>query len=319
MTTTLTPDPKIEQWLLDKGIAFELVDLDLDRIDAKASTTNQARDLPVDPDLVDRYAADMAAGDVFPPVVARTRARSSKVVLVGGNHRHHAAAKAKVDSLPAYLIDVEPEMALRLAIEDNRRHGKQCSTDEAVGHALHLIALGVTIADAARTAGVSPALITQRQASAEANKRAADLGVIGIEALPVAVRYQLSQIQADPVFTAAAQSAVDHQMTGPQVTEMRKEISKARSERDALRAVGEHTEAAQDAAQQRAGAKAGRSGGRAGANARVTMLRRISDLMILSSGDVRMACADGGQRAEARRRLKECAQHLMEIDKVLAK
>ena len=46
-TTTPTPDPKIEQWLTDHGIPFELVDLDLDRIDAKASTTNQARDLPV--------------------------------------------------------------------------------------------------------------------------------------------------------------------------------------------------------------------------------------------------------------------------------
>ena len=311
----MTPDPTIETWLTSHNLTYTLVDLDL--IDAKDSARNQARDVAIDDDLVATYADDMAAGDNFPPIVARKMSRTKRVVLIGGNHRHHAALKAKLTTLPCYLIEpIAPELALRLAIEDNRRHGKRCSTDEAVGHALHLMALGATQVDASRIAGVSQFVVTQRRAVAEADKRAAGLGVAGLSSLTLAARYQLSQVADDPVFAAAAQAAVDHQMTGQQAQAMRKEIAKARSERDRLRTVGEHADAAQDAHQQRGG-YGGKSGGRQGPNTRIAALRACAQVQMLSPASVALACADQRQRTELRARIKETAQHLVDIDNAL--
>lgn len=308
-------NPDIEQWLDSHQITYKYVDdLDLSSIDQRGSGALQVRDELVDPDVVDTYAADMKAGAVFPPLVVNRRARSTKVTLIGGNQRTAAAHKAGRTTLPAYIIDVETEMAWRLAIEDNRRHGKRATKAEQVGHALRLVALGLTREEAGQIAGVSAGLITQHEAVIEANKRAKELGVAGIDALPVASRYELSQIVADEPFRAAAQGAVDNAMSAVQVKAMRQEISKCRSEKDQMRAVSEHVEAAEDDRHRKAGGATGRNAGRNGGNPRVACLRAVSALMVLDPGEIAAACVDDRQRKELRDRLVEAGQKVMTID-----
>src|SRR5689334_10226051 len=85
--------PDVEAWLAERHVPYTFDPaLEVGSVDQVASLANQARLEPLDPDVVERYAADMARGDHFPPVLARQQGK--KIVLLGGNHRLAAARDA---------------------------------------------------------------------------------------------------------------------------------------------------------------------------------------------------------------------------------
>lgn len=73
-TTTAPTAAATERWLTGLEVAWELVDpLDLNKVDAKASLRNQARDIPIDDELVD------AASPLVPPGRAAREAERCRV------------------------------------------------------------------------------------------------------------------------------------------------------------------------------------------------------------------------------------------------
>jgi hypothetical protein len=301
-------------WLAELQIPFEYVeDLDLARVDVKASLRNQARFQALDDDVVERYAEDMARGDVFPPIIARRVGRSGLLVVLGGNHRFAAAHKARAP-LAAYLIGCSDEVALRIAYEDNRRHGLPASDEERIAHATHLMAIGWTLTAAATAVGVSVGKVQRSQQSVAANGRATELGVKGFDALPQSTRWRLAAITSDPVFTAAAQLVVDAGLTTTEAFELVTPCNAARSEAAALALVDDARRAALDRVQLKA---AGRTAGpRAPTTARVKLQRALTEISILRPADV-AASTLPDQRADLHARVKAVALLLMDIDNAI--
>lgn len=307
-------DERIEAWLDGHGITWDHTEaLDLALVDRKASRTNQARDEAVNTKVVEGYAFDMESGAEFPPIVVRKRKRSNKVVAIGGNHRIAACDSIGATTHAAYIIDCADEMALRLAIEDNRLHGLPPSTEEKVSHGIHLIALGMTQEDAARVVGVSAGLLSRERSAIEATARAGSLGVVGFETLTPSTRYELAKIDADAPFAAAAQLAIDRNLKGADIVDLVRRVRAAkRSEAQALSVVSDMAEAADAEEQARANGKKGRK-----ANPRTVLMRSLGDIDALDVTGLTASCATADQRKATKARIKATARHLMALDKAL--
>jgi ParB-like chromosome segregation protein Spo0J len=312
MTTTDTLDAT-GQWLTELEIPYVLVDeLDLATVDEKASLRNQARFEPIDPDVVDRYVGDMERGDRFPPIIARKRPRTASLVVLAGNHRVAAARKAGA-TLSAYLIECSDEMAFRISVEDNRRHGLPPSDDERIAQAVHLIALGWTQTSAAACVGVSTGKLQRAQQSAAANQRAGELGVKGFDALPQSSRWRLAAIKSDPVFTAAAQLVVDAALTTTETFDLVSQLQEARSDNAAVAHVDDMRRAQLDRVQLK---KSGRETSHMSTTPRTKLLRSLTEVTLLDPGAVASSTLPD-QRQDLSKRIHRTIEHLLVVDKAL--
>jgi len=98
------PDPKVEALLARLGVPWEIVTVNSNLIDDKASARNQARLNDVlDQERVEEYTEAMRRGDVFPALVAHALG-DGQFLLHGGNHRLAAAKRARRTSIMLYLI-----------------------------------------------------------------------------------------------------------------------------------------------------------------------------------------------------------------------
>jgi hypothetical protein len=131
--------PFYEQALAGEGVGFDYSPaLSLSEIDGNKSMRNQARLLlPLDDELVKRYAAAMKAGSQFPPIVAY-RSGKGRYVLIDGNQRHAAAMKAGLETLDAYIVNItDPLIIDRLTWTfNNLVNGQRLSSAECVEHAV---------------------------------------------------------------------------------------------------------------------------------------------------------------------------------------
>jgi ParB-like chromosome segregation protein Spo0J len=206
MTTPIhsARSPRTERWLDDLGVAWTFdPDLPLHRIDRAASLANQVRHVALDPDTVERYAADMSQGDQFPPLIVTPA--GDLVALLGGNHRHAGAERANRTTLPAYVVTGEAKALLRVRVEDNRNHGLPTTEAERTDHGLALIESGFSQAEAARITGVPAKKLSEARILADVADRATVLGVDpGFHRLSRFCRQALARIDDDAVFTAAA-------------------------------------------------------------------------------------------------------------------
>lgn len=301
---------EIEAWLDERRVKWEFIDqLPVDQIDRIASLGNQARLDPLSEEVVDRYAADMERGDLFPPIVVR---RSGKrLILIGGNHRTAAAERTQRAALPAYVIDVEPEMAVRLTYEDNRRHGLPPSEEERIYQAVHLVNNGYTQTAAADTVGVSAKKLAQAIGAARADRRAAEHRIKGWERIPKSVRWRIDQLRSDPVFAAAAQLVCDTNMATSDSFVLITKLNNTRSEADALTVIDLE-------AQQRAG-QAQRSAGGVirKATPRSRLLTALGTIAGLNGGDIAASCATPDQRAQLKRQVRSTITALEAVAKEL--
>src|SRR4051812_35530379 len=89
-------------WLQSHGVVHSAVfDIGMNLIDTKKSRNNQARQEALVPASVERFTAAVKAGAVFPPIVlyASGQGKDAKLIIIDGNNRHEAHAKAKAPSI----------------------------------------------------------------------------------------------------------------------------------------------------------------------------------------------------------------------------
>lgn len=309
-------DPHVEAWLdgLHVEWTFEPA-VDLGDVDHNGSLNNQARLHALDPDVVDRYTADMALGDQFPPVLAQRRPRR-KLLLLGGNHRYNAAIKAKRPTLPMYVVVCEPETATRLMYEDNRRHGLPPSEDERIAQAIHLVETGWTNAKAAECVGVAAHKLQAARAAARADQRARRLKIDGFEQLPRSTRARLDGVQSDPVFAEASKLIVAAGIgSGKEMQDLVSRLNDTRSEADALTLIGTETEVLRQQIQQRAGGK----GARPAATPRTKLIDAIGKLGGCDPVDVAAGCANKEQAQSLARMVSDSRDRLDATLKALRK
>lgn len=303
--------PDIEAWLDERRVAWTYhPQLAVDQVDRLAGLNNQARLEPLSDEVVDRYAADMERGDQFPPIIVRRVGK--KLVPIGGNHRLAAAGRAKRAALAAYEIVCEPETALRLSYEDNRRHGLPPSEDERLAQAVHLVGTGYTHAQAAEVCGVHRSKLGAAIARQRADQRALDLGVKGWGTLTKGIRARFENVRSDPVFKEAAQLAVDARMSPADVERLVGRINQARSDADALALVGIEAEQQAAAAQQTANGTVRKT------TARSKLLTSMGGVLAADPQTVRQSCATDDQRRQLRARVTDALTKLAEIHKALA-
>ena len=301
----------IERWLTERNVTFTYhPDLPIDQVDIVAGIANQARLEPVDPDVVDRYAADMDRGDTFPPVLL-VRCGRNRLVPLGGNHRLAAARRLDKPTIAAYVIDAEPEMATRLMYEDNRRHGLPPGDEERILQATHLVNTGYTIAAAAEVVGLPRHKIDAAIGTAEADKRAAALGIKGWATLNKGSRARLGAIRSDPVLAEAAQLAIGTFMGNEDVRQLVAELGRTRSDAEALTHLTKIGDAQKAKAQRTAGGKASKQ------TARSRLLGYLSSVGTTRPADVVAACPDTEARRQLSRRCDETITHLDQIRKAL--
>jgi ParB-like chromosome segregation protein Spo0J len=305
----------IEAWLNDRSVEWEFEpELSVERIDRARSLTNQARLEPLNQEVVDRYAADIARGDQFPPVIALDPGGRGKLRLLGGNHRLWAHIAAGKKTLPAYVVQAEPEMAMRLTYEDNRRHGLPPSDDERIIQAIHLIDTGWTQEAAAATVGVPSPRISQERTMIKAARRAKDLGVDmdAFNALQRNARYHLGRLRSDPVFVEASVLAIKARMSVDQVKDLCTRLQDAKSDNDAMQVIGLEEESLRDRIQRTGGGKAKRT-----RTARTEMLMGMRTIRNRAVEAVLGSIPSPEAKTQMRKELDETIAHLEKMRKAL--
>lgn len=306
--------PDIEAWLDERHVAYEFHPaLSVSDVDAGASLANQARLEALNEEVVDRYAADMERGDHFPPIIVnKVRGRrATRLVLIGGNHRLTAAMRAKIPTLPAYVVEAEPEMVVRLTFEDNRRHGFPPSEEERLFQAAHLVATGYSQTQAAEVCGVSLGKLNRALSLQGADQRAKDLGVKSWTSMPKTTRWRLGAVQSDPVFAGAAQLAVDTAMQANDIYELVTRLNKCRSDKDGLELVAAEREIRSAAAQETGGGAIRKS------TARSKLLGGLSVVRYIDPKEAAAACSTDVQKVDLVKKVDDAIRHLQAVKKAL--
>jgi hypothetical protein len=311
--TPLTVAEATEAWLSGHGVVWTYeAALPLARIDKVASLANQARLEPLSEEVVDRYVADLERGDVFPAVIVNQAGSAKSVVLVGGNHRAVAHERAKRSTIAAYVIDVADDVALRLAYEDNRRHGLAPSEDERILQAVHLARNGASQGEAARIVGLSIGKVNRGIAVVRADAQARELGVEGWLALPRTVRWRLSSLEDPDVFEAAARMVATMKVGANDVYDLVTRLAAAGDTLEALRIVGEEEEARSELGKRAGGAITRTSSPRA------KMLEALRVIAALDSKSVVASCTSEDHRAVLAQRIMAAARNLQSTHQALS-
>jgi uncharacterized ParB-like nuclease family protein len=285
-------------------------ELQLNRIDRAKSLQNQARLEPINQEVVDVYAADVDRGDTFPAIIVLDPGGRAKLRVLGGNHRFAAYTVAGRKTIPAYVVRAEPEVALRITYEDNRKHGLQPSLFEKILQAIHLIDTGWNIRDAAKAVGVPEPRISTERSMVKAGRRAKDLGINSerFNALPKHSRYALGQIRSDPVFEEAVKLTFDARLSVDEVKRLAVRLREARSDNDAMQIIGLERESLQSRIQKTGGGKVSRK-------------RTARAIVIVSMKEIRQAAASAilastptpESKAQLRKEVDATIEHLQAV------
>lgn len=197
------PDVRAESVLRLFKLEAKLGLHDLDEIDEAKSIANQAREVPIDQEMVDSYAIRMQAGDSFPAGVAIRDGK--KLILFGGNHRFRAAKEAGRSTMLLYVIETEDSMTIDLLPKRlNSIEGKRQEKSELTRAVLRM--LGAEKATERLVAKGAPA----------------NMGAT--------VLYQLSQIENDNSMAHAARIASAAKLTGDITRQLVDDVRAKRTE-----------------------------------------------------------------------------------------
>lgn len=304
----------IESYLDDLGVRWTFEpDLRLAKVDQATSLANQARTEPLDPDVVERYAADMACGAQFPPLLVMDPGRDQPMYLLGGNHRFAAHQAVQHTTAPAYVVAAVDELTqVRLRFTDNRLHGLPHTNADRIRTALRLMESGASQAEAAAFVGLPATKLSIAASTVRAGARARDLGVDDrFHQLPEAARYQLSQVKDDDVFRAAGDFAAQAALP---VAELRHLVGAVNAVEplEALRIIGLEAEDASDRTTERSG------GVRApNRTERAQLDSSLATIRGLTPEGVRRSCPNEDVRAVLAQRILDTAGSLRRIHDAL--
>lgn len=118
------------RWRYEPSVKFE-------RIDIRKSHNNQARDEPLDKDIVEQYREQKQKGTDFDAPVLHEPSKTAKFITIDGNHRIEADIKLLREETDAYIVEETDQMAIdRLTWTfNNRVNGKRLSYAETIRHA----------------------------------------------------------------------------------------------------------------------------------------------------------------------------------------
>lgn len=315
MTDTLTHSARradIESWLdsLNARWTFN-PDLVLAKVDQDSSLANQARRIPLNDTVVERYALDMARGDQFPPLLVHD---VDPPLLLGGNHRFAAHLTVGNTTAPAYLIKAKAQTLHRIRFEDNARHGLPPTNQERIVHAVGLVRLGMSQHAAAAVAGLPQPKPSIALAVADMTDRAARLGVNPrVNALPDSTRYSLARCSHDQVFTELAAVTIDAGLPKAVVDDLVR-AANATEPVEALRIVALTADEYADRARDMAG-----NVRRSSRTARATLEASLAVIRGLDPAEVDRSCPNDDVRAVLAQRILDAAKILQRSHAILVR
>ena len=225
-------DGRLEAILAGHGTAWEMRWVKTVDVDWDATQARQVRRELVDPELVDTYRIALLGGAVFPAVLAVTNGDTGYVELLAGVHRTNAYETAGLPEVPAYVLDPGPgpQVEYLIAVEDNTTHGAALTHDERIEHALRMVDLGFTRAEAARRSGLNANKVYSAVKVRHSGKVLAGFGLATQWAkLPASSQWRLATAsQGDTeVLAEAVMTAVGAHLVSKQVFELASVIGAA--------------------------------------------------------------------------------------------
>jgi ParB-like chromosome segregation protein Spo0J len=236
MSTEDTPrDARIEALWLSWNIPYELKEFELAEI--RTLDGAQVRDLGhiAPSEGVEEYATQMKAGAAFPPIVVM-----KPNILIDGNTRLAAAHHLKLETFPAYVIDVPTiDFAKAVAGALNQLNGRRLTSSEAHGVAMTMLReLKFTDEQVAANVGRSAQMVRTWRLQAETENRGKRLGLgEPLEQVSQNQRVRLASISHDAPFGELLKLVSEVKVPNAELNRVVKEVKKAPSDADALEVV----------------------------------------------------------------------------------
>lgn len=228
-------DEALEHFLRSQGVDFTTAVIDLDSIDKKSSLQQSGRIDRLNDELVEQYAEAMERGAAFPALLCAQNGNDKRDCL-SGNHRVHAAEKARRRQALAYLLTTKDKAVWdELARILNCANGAPSSMQERLLNAKHLVeTYGYTVADAATKCGLKASRLHAFLRSEEVRKK------IGKAFAPTRLTDNHMQAVA-PLIKAnqlvgveVSRAANTHRWTAQELADVVKDVRKCESEADML-------------------------------------------------------------------------------------
>lgn len=227
-----------QRLLRDREIKFERALIDLDDIDADASTRNQARLLPVHQETIEIYRAAMEQGDKFPPIVVN--ATKKPYVILDGNHRLFAAKLAGFSSMDALLVKQATKAQMELfTYEANAKHGLPTTLEERVRQGMYLVSLGNQAIVVAKALSIPDRKLWEALGAARTESRLTNLGFTEVDRLPFHIKRRIGSIRSDNVLLPVAEIVVKADLGSNEINDIVVGVNKLTTESDQMQYVGE--------------------------------------------------------------------------------
>ena len=196
-------DLQLEQLLKEVlGYVPDLVLVEVEAIDMRASEAVQVRSEGLDDEAVERYTDAITNGQVLPAGFGDVNGETWRVTVRGGMHRIQAMIRQEADLVPMYLImpGHHPESELlQLSIRHNTAHGVPLSNEDRAAQAVRFMEdYGWSASDAAKMVGLSQVTVGFAWSETKGRRRASEIGCVrDFDALTATVRRKISQSLLD--------------------------------------------------------------------------------------------------------------------------
>jgi hypothetical protein len=229
-------DSRVERFLQVHGVKYApKTMIPIEMIDEKSSLDNQAREVPIVPDAVDRYATSLRRGDYLPPIVVRPV--GGKVSIVDGNNRHAAHKRTGSKFVPGFVIaaDTSSEVIRLLTVAANRENAESVPIRWRKVQAVDLLGLGYSQEQACEAAGITKNQLSDYLALDRGKARAKQFRVPGFETvLSETAQIAIGRIPGDPIFDKAARAAVEYELDADTAKRVLRDVKALPSEGDQL-------------------------------------------------------------------------------------
>jgi len=246
-------DSQVERFLQQHGVKYApktLIPIGL--IDEKSSHGNQARDVPLVPESVERFAVSIRKGEYLPPIIVFPN--GNRVTIVDGNNRHAGHKKAGSHTVPGFVIaeDTPSETIVLLTVAANNGHGVTPDLKWRKRQAVHLTSLGFTADKACEAAGITKAQLTDFKGLLYADARAKQHRIpVAWNDLPETSRLALGRIPLDGVFILSAHLVIDTGLDSKGTQELLRNIKACSSESEQVTFIAKLSEERKAAARAR--------------------------------------------------------------------
>ena len=223
-------NPQVEKLFENWAISFEFVEAfpiaEIKRVGDQQVRFEINRE---NPEQVEEYLVQHQNGAQFPGVVIRQHGN----ILIDGNTRLGMAAKAKLDTFPAYRVDIPSgDLARALAAQLNQMGGRRLTREEAERAAIEMMEnLSFNDTQIGAAVGYTGDQVRAWRKQAEGRAHADRLGLDKIyEQLAAGQRAALSKIRHDEPFKQAVQLVATRKVPQTEINRIVKEIAAAPSE-----------------------------------------------------------------------------------------